>query len=162
MMMTARRLFFCRFPHRILLWESGEIRAENGETVLFLEDFRQRRQTLMGKIMRSRFAKGKCVCDTPETTGLPVAAFTSTEEMIRKQEKCCMLFPYMTVIRDRLVTTCYTTAGSGNGQVWHTRRRSLRLYAEKRRKRTAPLEKRTVIFLGIRNDDDWILNSLCG
>lgn len=66
-MMTAQD-FFSPLSASDSLWESGEIRAENGETVLFLEDFgKEDKQTLMAEnhAIPVSGAKGKCMLHIP-------------------------------------------------------------------------------------------------
>lgn len=157
------KTFFLPLSASDSLWESGEIRAENGETVLFLEDFgKEDKQTLMAENHAIPFlaAKGNVYAAySLKLTGLPVVTFTSTEEMTEAGEMLYAFSLYDSNTKTDWVTTCYTTSRLRGNTSLAYEKKSLRLMLKKKKK-DGSFEKKNCNLLGIRNDDDWILNSL--
>ena len=147
-MMMAARLFSAAFRIGFFMGER-EIRAENGETVLFLEDFgKEDKQTLMAENHAIPFlaAKGNVYAAySLKLTGLPVVTFTSTEEMTEAGEMLYAFSLYDSNTKTDWVTTCYTTSRLRGNTSLAYEKKSLRLMLKKK-KRMAALRKRTVTF----------------
>ena len=132
------KTFFLPLSASDSLWESGEIRAENGETVLFLEDFgKEDKQTLMAENHAIPFlaAKGNVYAAySLKLTGLPVVTFTSTEEMTEAGEMLYAFSLYDSNTKTDWVTTSYTTSRLRGNTSLAYEKKSLRLMLKKKKK----------------------------
>lgn len=92
-------------------------------------------------------------------TGLPMITFTGTEYQAEDGTQMFLLRVYDTDHEKDWVTECYTqSALRGNTSLTYEKK-SLRLYL-KELKKDGTFEKCNKDLLGLRDDDDWILNAL--
>ena len=92
-------------------------------------------------------------------TGLPIITFTGTGELADDQTQIFLLKVYDTDHSGDWVTTCYTKARPRGNTSLAYEKKSLRLYL-KDKNEDGVYEKTDKNLLGLRKDDDWILNSL--
>lgn len=92
-------------------------------------------------------------------TGLPIAAFTGTEYQAEDGSQMFLLRVYDTDHTGEWVTECYTQARLRGNTSLNYEKKSLRLYL-KDLKKDGTFEKADRNLLGLRDDDDWILNGL--
>lgn len=92
-------------------------------------------------------------------TGLPMITFTGTGELADDQTQIFLLKVYDTDHSGDWVTTCYTKARPRGNTSLAYEKKSLRLYL-KDKNEDGVYEKTDKNLLGLRKDDDWILNSL--
>ena len=92
-------------------------------------------------------------------TGLPMITFTGTEYLADDGSQMFLLRVYDTDHGDGWVTECYTQARLRGNTSLNYEKKSLRLYL-KELKKDGTFEKVNENLLGLRNDDDWILNGL--
>lgn len=92
-------------------------------------------------------------------TGLPMITFTGTEYLAEDGSQMFCLRVYDTDHTGQWMTECYTQARLRGNTSLTYEKKSLRLYL-KNLQEDGTFEKQNENLLGMRDDDDWILNSL--
>lgn len=92
-------------------------------------------------------------------TGLPMITFTGTEYTADDGSQMFCLRVYDTDHGENWVTECYVQARLRGNTSLNYEKKSLRLYL-KELKKDGTFEKSNENLLGLRDDDDWILNAL--
>lgn len=92
-------------------------------------------------------------------TGLPMITFTGTEYRAEDGSQMFLLKVYDTDHEGDWVTECYTQSRLRGNTSLTYEKKSLRLYL-KELKKDGTFEKCNENLLGLRDDDDWILNAL--
>jgi hypothetical protein len=92
-------------------------------------------------------------------TGLPMITFTGTEYLAEDGSQMFCLRVYDTDHTGQWMTECYTQARLRGNTSLTYEKKSLRLYL-KNLQEDGTFVKQNENLLGMRNDDDWILNSL--
>lgn len=92
-------------------------------------------------------------------TGLPIMTFTGTEYTASDGTQMFLLRVYDTDHTEAWVTECYTQSRLRGNTSLTYEKKSLRLYL-KELKKDGTFEKCNENLLGLRDDDDWILNAL--
>lgn len=92
-------------------------------------------------------------------TGLPMVTFQETEYLAADGSGMFLLKVYDTGHGDNWVRECYTSARLRGNTSLTYEKKSLRLYL-KELKKDGTFEKHNENLLGLRDDDDWILNAL--
>ncbi|MBD5539898.1 MAG: hypothetical protein HDR00_01655 [Lachnospiraceae bacterium] len=147
-------------------WETGEFSGAFGNTdadLLFAESYRETDK-------RSAVAGGRAYTFLAVTnkgygeyslvfTGLPMITFTGTEYLADDGSQMFLLRVYDTDHGADWITECYTQARLRGNTSLNYEKKSLRLYL-KELKKDGTFEKANENLLGLRNDDDWILNGL--
>lgn len=92
-------------------------------------------------------------------TGLPMITFTGTEYLAEDGTQMFLLKVYDTDHEGSWVTECYTQSRLRGNTSLTYEKKSLRLYLKELNK-DGTFEKCNENLLGLRDDDDWILNAL--
>lgn len=92
-------------------------------------------------------------------TGIPMITFTGTEYQAEDGSQMFLLKVYDTDHDENWVTECYTQSRLRGNTSLTYEKKSLRLYL-KELKKDGTFEKCNENLLGLREDDDWILNAL--
>ncbi len=144
-------------------WENGRIEATQGIEIWFLSDFtKENKLALISQnssipfyaVSKDGYAKYNL-----KLTGLPVLSFQGTECMTENGEILYELSLYDVNHESDWVTRCLTTSTLRGNTSLTYEKKSLRLKLKEQTKE-GTYKKKNVNFLGIREDDDWILNSL--
>lgn len=147
-------------------WETGRFTGTFGNTdanLLFVESYKKTDK-------KSAVAGGRAYTFLAVTkkgygeyslvfTGLPMITFTGTEYLADDGSQMFLLRVYDTDHGADWVTECYTQARLRGNTSLNYEKKSLRLYL-KELKKDGTFEKTNENLLGLRNDDDWILNGL--
>ncbi|MBE5880974.1 MAG: hypothetical protein E7289_01495 [Lachnospiraceae bacterium] len=160
---SAGKTFFLPVSMETETWEQGSFEATNGVEILFAEDFtREDKVSLLSQNRAIAFyavsesGYEKCYL---KLTGLPVLAFWGTEQVTENGEILFEMSLYETEHSDDWVTTALTTSTLRGNTSLNYEKKSLRLKL-KEQKDDGSYKKSNKNLLGIRDDDDWILNSL--
>lgn len=144
-------------------WENGSFEGADGIEVLFAEDFtREDKLSLLAQNRAIPFyavSKEGCAKYYLKLTGLPVVAFWGTEHVTENGEALFDLALYDTGHDADWVTRTLTTSALRGNTSLSYEKKSLRLKL-KEQAEDGSFKKENKNLLGIRKDDDWILNSL--
>lgn len=160
---SAGKTFFLPLSMEDAQWESGAFEAEDGIEVLFAEDFTK--EDKLSLLAENRAIPFYAVSEKGyekyylKLTGLPVMAFWGTEHVTENGEILFEVALYETEHSSDWVTTCLTTSTLRGNTSLSYEKKSLRLKL-KEQTEDGTFEKENKNLLGIRDDDDWILNSL--
>lgn len=147
-------------------WEVGSFAGtfgDSGADLLFAENYKETDK-------KSAVAEGRAYTFLAVTnkgygeyslvfTGLPMITFTGTGYPADDGSQMFLLRVYDTEHDAGWVTECYTQARLRGNTSLNYEKKSLRLYL-KELKKDGTFEKTNENLLGLRNDDDWILNGL--
>lgn len=160
---SASKTFYLPLDRNTTLWEEGRIQATDGVDVFFLQDFTgQEKQKLMEENTAIPFYAvsghkyGKYFL---KITGLPVITFQGTDYVTENGEILYDFKLYESDTKADWVTRCYTTSTIRGNTSKSYEKKSLRLRL-KEQKKDGSFEKTNKNLLSMRDDDDWILNSL--
>ena len=159
----AGKTFFLPLSMDSPQWESGTFEADGGAEVLFTEDFTK--EDKLSLLAENRAIPFYVVSESGygkyylKFTGLPVMAFWGTEHMTESGEILFEMALYETDHSADWVTRCHTTSALRGNTSLTYEKKSLRLKL-KEQKEDGSFQKENKNLLGIREDDDWILNSL--
>lgn len=159
----AGKTFFLPISMDSTQWESGTFEADGGAEVLFTEDFTK--EDKLSLLAENRAIPFYVVSESGygkyylKFTGLPVMAFWGTEHMTENGELLFEMALYETDHSAHWVTRCHTTSALRGNTSLTYEKKSLRLKL-KEQKEDGSFQKENKNLLGIRDDDDWILNSL--
>lgn len=149
-------------------WESGTFAGAFGDKeadLLFVESYKKtdkKSAVATGRAFRFLAVTGKGYGEYRLVfTGLPMMTFTGTEYLADDGSQMFLLRVYDTNHGADWVTECYTQARLRGNTSLNYEKKSLRLYL-KDLKKDGTFEKANENLLGLRNDDDWILNGLYG
>lgn len=164
---TATRTFFLPVNMENEVWESGDFTGVFGEDskaeIIFLENYCHTdkfRTIAEGKSFSFLAVTGKGYGEYQLVfTGLPMLTFTGTEYLAEDGTPMFLLRLYDTAHDSEWVTEVYTQSRLRGNTSLNYEKKSLRLYL-KDLKDNQTFEKANRNLLGIRDDDDWILNSL--
>ncbi|MBQ8527278.1 MAG: CotH kinase family protein [Lachnospiraceae bacterium] len=160
---SAGKTFFLPVSMENTEWEKGSFEATGGAEILFSEDFTkedklsllsQNRAIPFYAVSESGYAKYNLLL-----TGLPVLSFWGTEQVTENGEPLFEMSLYDTSHSGNWVTSCLTTSTLRGNTSLNYEKKSLRLKL-KERTDDGSYKKENKNLLGIREDDDWILNSL--
>lgn len=144
-------------------WENGSFEGTEGTEVLFAEDFtREDKLSLLAQNRAIPFyavSKEGCAKYYLKLTGLPVMAFWGTEHVTENGEALFDMALYDTGHDADWVTRTLTTSTLRGNTSLSYEKKSLRLKL-KEQAEDGSFKKDNKNLLGIREDDDWILNSL--
>ena len=160
---SAGKTFFLPLSMDSEEWESGSFEAEGGAEVLFAEDFTK--EDKLSVLAKNRSIPFYVVSERGyekyylKLTGLPVMAFWGTEHLTENGEILFEVALYETEHSSDWVERCYTTSTLRGNTSLTYEKKSLRLKL-KEQKEDGSFQKKNKNLLGIRKDDDWILNSL--
>lgn len=159
----AGKTFFLPLSMETEEWETGAFEAAGGIEILFAEDFvKEDKLTLLAQ---NRAIPFYAVSETGyekyylKLTGLPVMAFWGTEQMTESGEILFEMALYETEHSSDWVTRSLTTSTLRGNTSLTYEKKSLRLKL-KEQTEDGSYVKENKNLLGIRDDDDWILNSL--
>lgn len=176
---AASRTFYLPVDMETAEWESGSLTGVfyedtgGGRTVpedggqaaqlLFAEDYRKadKQAAIAGGRSFSFLAVAKDGYGEYRLvfTGLPMLTFTGTEYTASDGTQMFLLRVYDTDHTGDWVTECYTQSRLRGNTSLTYEKKSLRLYL-KELKKDGTFEKCNENLLGLRDDDDWILNAL--
>ncbi len=160
---SAGKTFFLPLSMEESEWENGAFETEGGEEVLFTEDFTK--QDKLSLIAGNRSIPFYAVSEKGyekyylKLTGLPVMTFEGTELFTEGGELLYEMTLYDTEHSGDWVTKSLTTSTLRGNTSLSYEKKSLRLKL-KEQKEDGSIKKADKNLLGIRKDDDWILNSL--
>ena len=160
---SAGKTFFLPLSMEDSQWESGAFEAEGGIEVLFAEDFTK--QDKLSLLKENRAIPFYAVSESGyekyylKLTGLPVMAFWGTEYLTDNGEILFEMALYDTEHSSDWVTKCLTTSTLRGNTSMTYEKKSLRLKLREQAE-DGTFKKENKNLLDIRDDDDWILNSL--
>lgn len=160
---SAGKTFFLPLSMESEEWEKGYFQATEGIEVLFAEDFTKADK--LSLLAENRSIPFYAVSENGyeiyylKLTGLPVIAFWGTEHLTESGEILFEMALYETEHSSDWVTKCLTTSTLRGNTSLSYEKKSLRLKL-KQQAEDGSFEKENKNLLGIRDDDDWILNSL--
>ncbi len=160
---SAGKTFFLPLSMESEEWESGSFEATGGVEVLFAEDFTA--ENKLSLLAQNRAIPFYAVSETGyekyylKLTGLPVMAFWGTEHLTENGEILFEMALYETEHSSDWVTRCLTTSTLRGNTSLTYEKKSLRLKLKEQSK-DGSFKKENKNLLDIRDDDDWILNSL--
>lgn len=160
---SAGKTFFLPLSMQDSMWENGQITADDGVSVFFTEDFTKRDKC---SLIKDNYAipfyavRGQSyeICYL-KLTGLPMLSFAGTDLVTESGEVLYELALYDTGGKTDWVTRCLTTSRLRGNTSLSYEKKSLRLNLKKQKK-DGSITKENKNLLGLREDDDWILNSL--
>lgn len=160
---SAGKTFFLPVSMDMQEWESGSFEIPGGAEVLFAEDFtKEDKLTVLADNRAIPFyavSEGGYEKYYLKLTGLPVMAFWGTEQLTENGEILFEMALYETEHSSDWVERSLTTSAlRGNTSLMYEKN-SLRLKL-KEQTEDGSFKKKNKNLLGIRDDDDWILNSL--
>lgn len=160
---SAGKTFFLPLSMETEVWEKGGFEASDGVQVWFAEDFtKESKLALMSENRAIPFyavVGDQCEKFYLKLTGLPVLSFTGTNQVTENGELLYELVLYDTKHGGDWVTECLTTSALRGNTSMNYEKKSLRLRLKKQAE-DGTYKKTDKNLLGIRDDDDWILNSL--
>ena len=160
---SAGKTFFLPLSMETERWEQGSFSCAGGQSVWFAEDFtKESKQMLIGENRAIPFyvTDGDMVQKYYlKLTGLAVMTFSGTELMTDAGEPLFEVALYSTTHGSDWVKRCFSTSTLRGNTSLNYEKKSLRLKLKKQTQE-GTIEKVNKNFLDIREDDDWILNSL--
>nr|MBQ8253017.1 CotH kinase family protein [Lachnospiraceae bacterium] len=160
---SAGKTFFLPLSMETEDWEEGGFEAGDGVQIWFTEDFTKESKLLLMREDRAipfyAVSGDRCEMFYLKLTGLPVLDFTGTEQMTENGEPLFELVLYDTDHEGDWVKRCLTTSMLRGNTSLNYEKKSLRLKL-KEQGEDGTYQKVNKNFLEIREDDDWILNSL--
>ena len=159
----AGKTFFLPVSMDSAEWESGTFEADGGVEIFFAEDFTG--EDKLSLLAENRAIPFYAVSESGyekyylKFTGLPVMAFWGTEHVTENGEILFEMALYETDHSADWVTRSYTTSALRGNTSLTYEKKSLRLKL-KEQAEDGSFKKENKNLLGIRDDDDWILNSL--
>lgn len=160
---SAGKTFFLPLSMEMTEWETGSFEMPGGAEVLFAEDFTK--EDKLSLLAKNRSIPFYVVSESGyekyylKLTGLPVMAFWGTEHLTENGEILFEMALYGTEHSSDWVERCYTTSALRGNTSLTYEKKSLRLKL-KEQEEDGSFKKKNKNLLGIRDDDDWILNSL--
>lgn len=159
----ADRTFFLPVDSGDSLWEPGAFSATQETEIFFLEDFcREEKKSLVAGNTAIPFLAVQNdfyeICYL-KLTGLPVISFAGTDRLYEDGNPLYEFTLYEAAGGQDWVTKCLTTATVRGNTSKEYEKKSLRLRLKKEKK-DGSIVKNNENLLQIREDDDWILNSL--
>ncbi len=160
---SAGKTYFLPLSMENEQWEAGSFEADNGVEIYFLQDFTEENKLHLMK--ENRALPFLAVSDSGygrfflKLTGLPVLSFAGTEQMTESGEILFEMSLYDTEHEGDWVKRSLTTSTLRGNTSLNYEKKSLRLKLKKQAE-DGTYEKENKNLLGIRSDDDWILNSL--
>lgn len=144
-------------------WEMGEFTATDDVDIFFLEDFKkeEKKKLVAENVSIPMIAvsgEGYLLCYL-KLTGMPVLSFQGTEWYAQDGNPIFDMVLYENCGMDDWITHVYTTATIRGNTSKEYEKKSLRLKLKKEKK-DGSFGSVNKNLLGIRSDDDWILNSL--
>lgn len=160
---SAGKTFYLPLSMESGEWEKGAFEATDGIEVLFEEDFtREDKRSLLSQNRAIAFyavSEDGCGKYYLKMTGLPVMAFWGTEHVTDNGEMLFDMALYETEHATDWVKRALTTSTLRGNTSLSYEKKSLRLKLKKQSE-DGSFKKDNKNLLGIREDDDWILNSL--
>ncbi len=159
----AGKTFFLPVSMENEQWEQGDFEAEDGIEIVFAEDFTK--EDKLDLLAENRAIPFYAVSDMGyekyylKMTGLPVMSFEYTEHVTENGEILFQMSLYEPEHDLDWVTKSLTTSTLRGNTSLSYEKKSLRLKLKKQ-KEDGSYSKENKNLLGIRDDDDWILNSL--
>ncbi len=144
-------------------WESGSITADHDTRLFFSSDFtKKEKQTLIAEneavsfyaLQGNQYVQANLVF-----SGMPALTISSTEFLASDGSALYEMRLLESDKKDNWVTSCYTTSSLRGNTSLAYEKLSLRLKLCKQNE-DGDFEKKNASLLGLREDDDWILNSL--
>lgn len=160
---SAGKTFFLPLSMEDKQWERGTFEAQGGIEVLFAEDFTK--EDKLSLLAENRAIPFYAVSESGyekyylKMTGLPVMSFLGTEYVTENGEILFEMALYEAEHSSDWVTRCFTTSTLRGNTSLSYEKKSLRLKL-KEQAEDGSFKKENKNLLGIRDDDDWILNSL--
>lgn len=172
------RTFFLPLSMEKADFERGSFGTDReGAEAVFLEDFtKQDKLALMAENQSIPFyiieKDGYCLYNL-KITGVSIMDFTSSEYTMEDGQPLFLLKVYDNEAADEIktskssirssgdfVTTCYTTSRLRGNTSLNYEKKSLRLNLYDRDEKDGSFQKKNQSLLGMRKDNDWILNGL--
>lgn len=160
---SAGKTFFLPLSMDSKEWENGSFEGSAGAEILFEENFtKEDKRSLLSQNRAIPFyavSDKECGKYYLKLTGLPVMAFKGTEHVTENGEILFDMALYDTCHDGDWVTRSLTTSTLRGNTSLSYEKKSLRLKL-KEQAEDGSFKKENKNLLGIRDDDDWILNSL--
>lgn len=159
----SERTFYLPVEKDSDVWEEGSFGATDDVEVFFLQDFKKENKSALvsGNAAIPFLAvskKGYMICYL-KLTGMPMISFEGTDLTAEDGNPLFDMVLYESCGKDDWITHVYTTATIRGNTSKEYEKKSLRLKLKKE-KSDGSFQKTNKNLLGIRSDDDWILNSL--